>query len=344
MLPEEQLVNSLLYKRAGLFDLYGQQSNLGGSVFTPDEDPLTSLLGSKFNEKYRNDYADTLHSGIFGAKNRLTSRTGARLLNDINEMNERGVAALNGLVGNKEKALSWIRNINDSRVGVGGYTQEAADKDFKDIESKINLASKVRNTGGEAAFSALAKKFVKGKLNSTITSIQGAMSDVPLIAKPFVNNITTEFANTGMDTNIGKKTSTSPTGKIDESKYSGATDVNKKENVKGNMFASMSKYLLPALLLGAAGGSLNKLRGGSILGPMLLMALLGSAYGVGRNFGVFGNSNNKVNKYIDSYSNKLNGALNKGMTAASKYVPFYRNTPKTAEYNNLKVGDLINLR
>ena len=359
MLPQEQLVNSLLYKRAGLFDLYGQQSNLGGSAFTNDEDPLTSLLGAKFNEKYRNDYADTLHSGIFGSKNRLTSRTGARLLNDINEMNDRGLAALNGLISNKDRSLKWIKSINDSRVGVGGYTQEAADRDYKDIADKINFAARLKGNDESTTFNWLAKKFIKGKLTSTIDSLKGAMGKVPTIAKPFVTDISSEFRPKA------KVQSTSATGKVDEGQYSGKTD-KKESNDKANFFSNLvdhakgafkglagnfsgaGNYLLPALLLGALGGGANKmLRGGSFMGPLLLMALLGGAYGVGRNRGWFGNNNNVLNSTVDNYNNKFNQLIgrNTSKNYASPYptqmIPATQKQGSYIPYNYLTVEDLL---
>lgn len=359
MLPQEQLVNSLLYKRAGLFDLYGQQSNLGGSAFVGDEDPLTSLLGAKFNEKYRNDYADTLHSGMFGAKDRLTSRTGARLLNDINEMNDRGLAALNGLISNKDKSLKWIKSINDSRVGVAGYTQEAADKDYKDIADKINFAARLKGKEESAIFNSLAKRFVKGKLTSTIDSLKGAMGSVPSIAKPFVTDISSEFNHKS------KVQSTSANGKVDESHYSGKTDKKESDN-KANFFSNLvdhakgafkglagnfsgaGNYLLPALLLGALGGGANKMmRGGSFMGPLLLMALLGGAYGVGRNRGWFGSGNNGINKTVDNYNDKFNKLIgrNTAKTYTSPYptqmTPAIRKYGAYTPYNNMTVNDLL---
>lgn len=338
MLPEEQLVMLMQQKRAGLFDLYGQQSNLGGGAFTNEEDPLTSLLGTQFNEKYRGEYQDTLKDSLFGSKDRLTSRTGARLLNDINEMNDRGVAALHGLAANKDKSLAWFRDINNSRIGVGGYTQEQADKDYNDIADKITMAARLKRTGDTALFNDVAKKYVKGQLTGTINSLKGAMNNLPAIARPFVTNIADEFkpnARSGI-----KVQSTTPSGKVDEGKFTGKTD---KRDQKSNMFTNFANnagsflgnitgklsgalsgsgnYLLPALLLGMLGGGINKARGGSFLGPLLLMTLLGGAYGIGRQRGILPNT--PINNTIDKVTNKINNTAYKGFNAVKQTVSPY---------------------
>lgn len=350
MLPEEQLVNSLLYKRAGLFDLYGQQSNLGGGAFTNEEDPLTSLLGNKFNEKYRGEYQDTLKDSLFGSKNRLTSRTGARLLNDINEMNDRGIAALHGLASNKDKSLAWFRDINNSRIGVGGYTQEQADKDYNNIADKITMAARLKRTGDNELFNDVAKKYVKGQLTGTINALKGTMRNIPGFAKPFVTNISDEFkpnARSGI-----KVQSTTPSGNVDEGKFTGKTDkktnmftnfANNAGSFLGNITGKLSgalsgsgDYLLPALMLGLLGGGVNKARGGSFLGPLLLMTLLGGAYGIGRKRGILPNT--AINNTIDSVNNKINGAVSYGVNAvkqtASPYITSAKNVMSNT-YNNI---------
>ena len=307
MLPEEQLFKALQKKQAGYIDMYMQQNNLGGSAFAYNEDPLTSLLGEDFNNRYRAEYADTLHSGWFSAPNRLTARTGARLLNDINEMNDRGRAAFDGIVANKDRSLKWIRDINNSRIGVGGYTREAADKDYADIEDKLNMAYRIRSEGNPKLLSDLSDKMVKGKLQGVIDSLQGATSYVPAIAKPFVSDFSSEFKQNN----------------IDESKFNAKDDKQKNEIVKNtnnvDFMNGYGRYLLPALLLGAAGGGLNKLNGGSFLTPLVIALLLGGLYGAARHNGYAGAPNSIVNSFVDKYTNKINNYIYN--RPGTSYVP-----------------------
>ena len=344
MLPEERLFRIAQRKQAGLMDLYSQQSNLGGGAFSKEEDPLTSLLGSDFNNKYRQDYADTLTDGTFSGKGRLTSRTGARLLNDLNDMNDRGVAALRGLAANEDRSLSFIKNINNSRIGVGGYTQEQADKDFADIKDKIGLAARLHRTGDKELFNTIAKRYVKGQFGTAINSLKGALGDLPSIAKPFVTDISDEFGKpynsvaaiqseqqdfkkeltkarnqTANPKPEAKVTSTTPSGKVDEGTFSAKTDKTdlndkKQSSIPGildglkNMFTGAlqgsGNYMLPALLLGTLGGGISKMRGHSFMLPLLFMALAGGAYGIGRHRGWMGNSNNLINRSIDNFDSK----------------------------------------
>ena len=354
MLPEERLFRIIRHKQAGLLDLYGQQSNLGGGAFSKEEDPLTSLLGSDFNNKYRQDYEDTLADGTFSGKGRLTSRTGARLLNDLNDMNDRGVAALRGLASNEDRSLAFIKNINDSRVGVSGYTQDQADKDYADIKDKINLAARLHRTGDKELFDTVARKYVKGQFGTAISSLKGALGNVPTVAKGFVTDVSDEFGKpynsvtkiqeqqqdfkkeltkarnqTANPKPEAKVTSTTPSGKVDEGTFSAKTD-KKQSNTPGvldglmGMFTGAlkgsSNYMLPALLLGTLGGGISKSRGHSFLLPLLLMALAGGAYGIGRQRGWMGSSNNAFNKTVDRINNKALGYGSSAYNTVSSYT------------------------
>lgn len=298
MLPEEQLVRVMRQKRAGLWDMYNQQNNLGGAVFTKEEDPLTSLLGSEFNNKYRGEYADTLHNGWFSDPNRLTSRTGARLLNDLNEMNERGSTALSHLVANKDRTLQWLNNINRSRVGVGGYTNEDADRAYSILADKLDTAHKIQQYGGDKLLNELSNKFVKGKLNGVMNTLSGAIESTPTLARPLVTDFSSEFTSRRM-----------PMQQQQQPNVPAQIQQQPQQQQSDNILSGAGRYLLPALLLGAAGGGLNKLRGGSILTPLILMLLLGGAYGMARYRGYLGGDTNPINSMIDKYTNVLNNAV-----------------------------------
>ena len=273
MLPEEQLVSRMLQKRAGIWDLYGQQNNLGGSVFTRDEDPLTSLLGNNFNDKYRAAYQDTLTNNRFG-KGRLTSRTGARLLNDINDMNERGQAALVGLLDNKERTIAWLRDIHNSRIGVGGYTSEDAARDIASISDKLNDASRFKTVGGNKMLTNMAQKYMKGQFNSTIDSLSNAINTAPTISRPFIKDIRSEFTS--------RPQSISPQRQAKDSLVSDTQ----------SLFSGAGDYLMPALLLGVLGGGASKMFGGSFSWPLLLALLGGAGYGIAKRHGYFGGGSN----------------------------------------------------
>lgn len=387
MLPEEQLYKILRNKQAGIFDLYMQQGNLGGNTFKEDENPLQSLLGQEFVDKYGDDYADTLNDTWFSGKRRLTSQTGARLMKDLNKMDARGIAALRGLADNPDKAISMLQEINNSRVGVGGYTQSMADKETGDIADKLRMAARLKKAPDVGLFNTIAKKYVRGSLTGAIDSLDKATSDVPWYAKPFVRNISGEFANEGFVRRVDGKNvpvklqTTSPSGKVDESTFSGKTDQQGSTGFAAELKKSFSNlmpmlsdsvkgsgtYMLPALLLGALGGGLNKMNGGSFLAPLLLMMLLGGAYGIGRNKGWFGGDDNSVNKAIDKANDTVNEykqkAYETGKRVISPYItkdkngpseeavteasPFITNNTKTsafnkfANYRNAAIMDLI---
>ena len=387
MLPEEQLYKILRNKQAGIFDLYMQQGNLGGNTFKDDENPLQALLGQEFVDKYGEDYADTLNDTWFSGDKRLTSQTGARLMQDLNKMDARGIAALRGMADNPEKAISLLQEINNSRVGVGGYTQSMANKDTSDIADKLRMAARLKKAPDVGLFNAIAKKYVRGSLTGAIDSLDKSTSKAPWYAKPFIRDLGKEFADEGSIRRIKGKNvpvklqATSPSGKIDESSYSGKTDQQESSGFAAELRKSFSnlmpmlsdsvkgsgKYMLPALLLGALGGGLNKMNGGSFLAPLLLMLLLGGAYGIGRNKGWFGSDENTVNKAIDKANDTVNNykqkAYETGRSVITPYIskdktstpepavneanPFITNNTKTsafnkfANYRNAAIMDFI---
>lgn len=387
MLPEEQLYKILRNKQAGIFDLYMQQGNLGGDTFREDENPLQALLGQEFVDKYGEEYADTLNDTWFSGKGRLTSQTGARLLKDLNKMDARGIAALRGLASNPDKAISFIQEVNNSRVGVGGYTQSQANKDTKAIADKLRMAARLKKMPDVGLFNTIAKQYVRGSLTDTINDLSKSTSNVPWYAKPFVKDLGGELSNEAFIRRVGGKSvpvkvqATSPSGQVDESTYSGKTDQQSSSGFWGDIRKSFSnlmpmvgesfkgagKYMLPALLLGALGGGVNKMRGGSFLAPLLLMLLLGGAYGIGRNKGWFGGDDNTVNKAIDKANDTVNDykqkAYETGKSVVAPYfskdkegisdpavqevTPYITNKTKTsafnkfANYKNAAIMDLI---
>lgn len=354
MLPEEQLYKILRNKQAGIFDLYMQQGNLGGNTFKDDENPLQALLGQEFVDKYGEDYADTLNDTWFSGDKRLTSQTGARLMQDLNKMDARGIAALRGMADNPEKAISLLQEINNSRVGVGGYTQSMANKDTSAIADKLRMAARLKKAPDVGLFNAIAKKYVRGSLTGAIDSLDKSTSSAPWYAKPFIRDLSGEFANDSFVRRVGGKKlpvklqTTSPSGKIDESTFSGKTDQQGSTGFAAELrksFANLmpmvsdsikgsGKYMLPALLLGALGGGLNKMNGGSFLAPLLLMLLLGGAYGIGRNKGWFGSDNNTVNKAIDKANETISEykdkAIESGKRAIEPYISKDKNGPEEA--------------
>ena len=343
MLPEKQLYTILRDKQAGILDLYGQQGNLGSTTFKEDADPLTALLGAEFVQKYGKDYEDTLNDTWFNGKRRLTSRTGARLMQDLNKMDARGIAALKGLADNPEKAISFIQEINNSKVGVNGYTQAQAQKDTKETAKQIRMLARLRKAPDVGLFNSTAKNFVRGTLTESIDSMRESMGKTPWYAKPFVKDVTDEFDNDTFIRRINGKNvpsklmTTSGSGNIDESHYSGKTDRNgiggffqNLRNSVGRIMPALKEqlgptgeYLLPALLLGALGGGVNKMRGGSFLAPLLLMLLLGGMYGYGRNKGWFGGKDNSFSKTIDKMNELTNSAASSAYDTGSRFLSPY---------------------
>jgi len=387
MLPEEQLYKILRDKQAGIFGLYMQQGNLGGTTFKDDADPLQALLGQEFVDKYGEDYADTLHDTWFNGKKRLTSQTGARLMQDLNKMDARGIAALKGLAANPDKAISLIQEVNNNRVGVGGYTAAQAEKDTEAVAKQIRMAAKLRKGTNDGLFNQLAKNYVRGSLTGSINDIQKGIKDAPNVARPFIKDISKEFANNTFLHRVNGKTlpakliTTNSTGQYDDSSYSGKRDQQSSNGFLGSLsqgfsqlmpiaeekLGPMAKYMLPALLLGAIGGGVNSMRGGSFLAPLLLMLLLGGAYGYGREKDMFG-AKGAVPETIDKITDKTNTAGksllekakgfimpyisktkgNKGPTGeTSKAEPYVTDQVKSssfrkfANYKNMSIIDII---
>lgn len=348
MLPEEQLYKLARDKQAGLFDLYMQQGNLGGATFKEDENPLQALLGQDFVDKYGADYADTLQDTWFSGKGRLTSQTGARLLQDLNKMDARGIAALKGLAANPDKAINLMQEINNSRVGVGGYTAAQAKKDTEAIAKQIRMAAKLRTNSTDGLFNQLAKNYVRGSLTGTISDIQKGIGSAPSIAKPFIRDISGEFANNTFLHRVNGKNlpakvvTTNATGQLDDSTYSGKRDQQTSNGILGNIsqgfsqlmpiaeekLGPMAKYMLPALLLGALGGGLNSMRGGSFLAPLLLMMLLGGAYGYTRNKDILG-SKGAIPETIDNITDKTNKAGKSLIEKAKSFIMPYISKDKS---------------
>lgn len=351
MLPEEQLYKILRNKQAGILfgnddasGLYFQQGNLGGNTFKDDENPLQALLGQEFVDKYGQDYADTLNDTWFSGKGRLTSRTGARLMQDLNKMDARGIAALKGLADNPEKAIQFIQEINNSKVGVNGYTKAQAIADTEETAKQLNMLARMRKGPDAGLFNITAKNFVRGKFTNSIDELKRSMAKTPWYASPFVTDVSDEFENDAFIRRVNGKNipskliATSRSGNVDESDFTGKTDKLQAGGFFGQLRASMNKllpqlkeqfgatgqYLLPALLLGAIGGGVNKLRGGSFLAPLLLMTLLGGFYGYSRNKGWFGGDKTSFAKTIDKMNELTNNTskslYEKGKKLVSPYI------------------------